>query len=111
MDEKKRNEEVDKTFEAYRELAPVQVSDRFFEGVLRKVRLADETDRPVSWLKLSLASAALAAILVINVLTMVMAYRDGEAVSVTREQAMMTLVNEYAIQTKMIDYDTGTGGL
>jgi len=111
MDRKKRNEEVDKTFEAYRELAPVQVSDRFFEGVLRKVRLVDETDRPVSWLRLSLASAALAAILLINVLTMVMVYRDGEAVSMTRKQVMMTLVNEYSMRTKMIDYDSGTGGL
>jgi len=110
VDRKQLNLEVDKTLDAYRELDAVNVSDTFFEGVQRKIRQAGtDAVRPVSMMKLSLASTVLAVLLLVNGLTLfTVLHKSSTAVS--REAAMMTLIDDYAIRTSTIDFDKGTGG-
>ncbi len=111
MDRKQLNLEVDKTLDAYRELDAVNVSDTFFEGVQRKIRQAGtDAVRPVSMMKLALASGVLAVLLLINGLTLFTVLHGRSSASVSRKAAMMTLIDDYAIRTSTIDFDKGTGG-
>lgn len=106
------DQDVQKTLDTYRDLDPVTVSADFFVGVQRKIRLSrEETQKPLGWLKLSLGTAALAVVLAINIFTVAAVLQNTESEPQARRQAMLTLVDEYAIQTTAFDYDAGTGGM
>lgn len=108
MDRKQIDLEIDRTMDTYRELDAVNVSENFFAGVQRKVRLAESpVEQQASWWKLSLASAAMAVILLVNVLTFVTVVRSDTGKTVDRQAVMAVLVDDYGIKTAAFDLESG----